>query len=219
MRIVLVPAFLLASLLSAWRLCSPRRTELAGLYLANREADATHCLMNAAMAVMLMSLYTATVARTITIILWIAAIALAIRIAISLGKTNRPNETTHQIHLSGSVYHLMMLGIMIYANDQMPVTATHSHMTSMHGYRINWIDVSLGAFFIIDAVTNFVMVTFFPRSLLKIVSDRFNFSNETTRYQPVTAANETRSIVKALRISVVPHLIMDIGMTLMLLAI
>ena len=217
--------FLIGALLSAWGLWLARGGFAQNYYIDSREADATHLLMNATMAIMLTSLYTSDTVRVITVLYWLGAGTLAVRTFLLFRQTVTRKTAGEQAHIGGTIYHLFMLFTMLYAlrlmppetgqsMTAMPGMATMSNVAPMPSTAPSWTAIALGIIFLLDAVSSFVVVVFFPQSLQKAQAALVKPRNYI---EPQLASAYTS--IRLLRLSLVPHLLMDIGMAYMLLSV
>ncbi len=186
----------------------------AGAFLVTREADATHLVMNSLMALMVTPLYTARLRLPACALLGATALALLL---LLIGRGRRPGETGRLSLASrvlGTGYHLGMLAAMIYATVVMGPMAAMAPLAAMAPppWRAITAAHALAAFFLLDAAAGVVAVSFFPAALIE---------SETSRRAPAPspasgAATASAAEIATLRIGLLPHLIMDLGMIFML---
>jgi hypothetical protein len=182
------------ALLSAWRLARPRR----GFGII-RQIDAAHLLMNASMALMLMPWYGARLAIFVTALYALLAVATLILLARAL----RPGRDRAG-RISTYAYHLMVTLAMLYI-----ITAMQPSQAAMPGMDMPISPPSrlaelIGLGFLLDAVVTSLTVTLFPKFAAQAATRSGDLEDETSIF--------------ALREGAVPHVIMDIGMVFMAVA-
>lgn len=163
-------------------------------YLNDREAHVAHIAMNGAMALMLAPGASLPWMRASLIPIGILGLALMARLLFHLRRD--PGKA------GGSLYHLIGVGAMLYAMRGvfMPAAGRHCGGMDSHG-GTDWLATGLALLFLLDAVVTAVMVMGFPRRLLAL-----------------GGAPADAGAIDDLRLSAIPHLVMDAGMAAMLLA-
>jgi len=179
------------ALLSAWRVARPRR----GFGII-RQTDAAHLFMNASMALMLTPWYGAALGTTVTALYALLALVTLILLARAL----RPGrDRAGRIGTYG--YHLMVTVAMLYILSAMPPAMPGMEMPAASPPRLAEF---IGLGFLLDAVVTSFTVTFFP--------------NLATQAATRTGDLEDETSIFALREGAIPHVIMDIGMVFMVVA-
>jgi hypothetical protein len=223
-----------ATLSCALLVVEPRRPAPAGSYLGGPEADGAHLVMNLAMAVMLTPWFTGA-GRSVILAVF-AALAATFAIALVAGVTGRSGYWSARRTMSG--YHLVAAAVMAYA------TVVHTsgtspgltHVTAMPGMghaghssgstpvdavmsapsTMAWI---LAALFTLDAVGTAVTVTVLPAGAIAAATSP-NVAHASSAGSAIPAASAgTRpqpASVRRLRVSAVPHVLMDLAMAVML---
>ena len=191
MSIALAVVFMLAIAVSLVEMAMSRRTAFAEGYFAGPEAQASHIVMNGAMAWMVLDA-SAFATRAILVALAIAAAILAVRLGLRAAMPARRGEPP-----AATIYHLLALAAMAYAT---------LHMPPMPGMamapRPGWLASAVAIVFAIDALLTFALAVVLPRQLLRM------------QRSTADVANDQRSVL-LLRLSSVPHIVMDLGMVAM----
>ncbi len=198
---ILVLLLVFGALLSAWRAFAPGSGRGFNII---RQTDAAHLLMNAGMAVM----FTAWHGR-----LWAAGISLlygmmALGFLLALGLEFLRTHVDRKARLGTYFYHFIATMAMLYliwlmqaapqpmaAMSGMVMPATHTHPPLLAEM--------IGIAFALDGLLTVIVVVFSP----------------TLAASATALAGEAASTTPgALRIAAVPHVIMDLGMAAMVLA-
>jgi hypothetical protein len=179
-----------------------------------RYSDALHILMNGSMAVMI-TFWTASVEATVVVLYVVAACLLLVRIRRDLLSPGGGNDARRTARLAGGWYHLVALYAMAFSFWHMPPSAMAMPMTALdrtvqHG----WATLLLGCLFSLDAIVSTTSVVFFPAALLRVESAALGLGVEVPKQGETQRYHRLRT---SLRWSLVPHLIMDLGMAVMLL--
>lgn len=189
-----VSLFAAAALFSLFELFRQRTGTSA--YLNDSEAHAAHMAMNGAMAMMLVPEAPPGWMWASLIPIGILGLVLAARLPLHLRRGASAKA-------GASLYHLIGAGAMFYAmRGVFAAGAGMRHCGGMAAHAgADWLATGLAMLFLADAIATAVMVMHFPSRLLAMGG------------APADAA-----AVADLRISAVPHVIMDAGMAAMLLA-
>ena len=191
--------FLLAAIFSVVEFVRSRRAAEIESYIADREAQATHVLMNGGMAAMFAPTFSAAIERGIVITYGIAIAALAVRLALLVAQ-RKPAITTR---VAGTVYHALGLTAMIYAIRLMPADMRGMMMAS------TWPALVLGVIFALDGVATALLIGLFPKVMMRM-------ERAIDGSASVLNPRDARTL-RAIRVAAIPHCIMDAGMVLMLL--
>ena len=184
-----------AALFSIVELLRSIRAEVAS-YIADREAHATHVLMNGGMAAMLAPFYDADIGRAIVVVYSAAIVVLIIDAIVRRGPS--PGLA------GGRIYHVIGLAAMVWAIRQMPGPMLGMAMSAGAA---SWPALALTALFLLDGAATAGLVVFAPRTMLRM-ADALALSR-SPRLSDVRAIREVR-------VAAVPHCLMDAGMVLML---
>ena len=214
---LLLAIFGLAALQSAASLVVYRPGRAGENVFSTPEADATHLLMNAVMAVMVTPAYAATGRAGSIVLLAVAALGVALALLRHRPGARSPGPLSFRAYTAAAAYHVLMLAAMIYALSLMspsmgPMCSPGmGAMKPMIGAAHRWLSLphALAVLFALDAATGTVAVIALPHQLL---------AAETATGAPLVRAEPTRSSrhVRDLRIGFIPHLVMDSGMVWML---
>lgn len=200
--------YLLTALFSAGELSRSRGAAEVESYIADREAQATHVLMNGGMAMMFADFYSPVLGHGILIGYSVAIAVIAVRLFVLL--TRRHAAVTNRI--AGSLYHAVSLATMIYAISVMPMDA--ASMGTMGGMPMasngSALLNALAAIFALDGIATVALVGLFPKLLIRM-KRRIDGAGSVLR------VHDTRTL-RAIRLAAIPHCIMDLGMVLMVLA-
>lgn len=200
MQSALGALLLIGVMVSAWRLVYARPAEFqsASMLSVSRETDLAHLLMNGVMAWMLVP-WAGALSR-VTITLTFAALLLwfGVLLVTELRRQAPHDGATRRTKLGSYGYHLVASSAMLYAVLAMP---GGNRMHDMPGMVMQPTRLAYGiaAAFLIDLLVTAVVVVFFPGVLGK-------------------AAGLSTPLSESVRFASIPHLIMDIGMILMLVA-
>lgn len=188
-----IAMFIAAALLSIALLLVPKAT--SDTYLSDREAHATHAVMNGVMAAMALPPGSSD-SRIWVAILGVTALVLAVRFVANArrGDGSAP----------GSAYHLLAALAMFAAIQWMPA---HHEMPMGHTMtgRGGWIAPVLAIVFALDAILTAVLGLALPSKLLAM-------SHAISR-SPIDNDGATLS---SIRLGSVTHIVMDVGMVAML---
>ena len=199
MSIAFAILFLLAALFSLAELLWQHGRVAIESYIADREAQATHVLMNGGMAMMAAPFHDASIERGLIAAFGAGVAILATRL-IWLAARRSPTKGPR---IAGTVYHLLGLAAMLYAMTLMPAGA-RGVMAMQPGA----LATALGVAFLLDGVATLILAGFLPRTLLRMESAI-----------SVRAAVADRKVLTLIRASAFPHVVMDLGMAAMLFAI
>lgn len=183
--------FAMAALFSLGELVWQRGKPEFTSYIADREAQATHLLMNGGMAGMFASLPAAPWAGALELVCGLAIAVLAARLGWLRGK--RPPGRS-----AGTVFHILGLAAMIWSVQAM------AHSMSPHR---SWTAIVIAAAFALDGVATAVLVAFAPNQLARLAL--------ITSGAVGDCQVRTESVARALRVASLPHVVMDAGMVLM----
>lgn len=182
-----------------------RAAQAPRTYLSDREAHGVHVVMNGAMAVMFVPGLHGHADGILIALLALTALFLGVRLGLALrsGRAER---------VGSAGYHLIGVAAMLYAMGAMAHGAAMDGHGMAHAMPVApdaagpglaaW---ALGVLFIADALATGVMVWGFPRRLLSHAGEA------------VDSVRDGAAAVRALRLSAVPHVMMDLGMAAMLL--
>lgn len=189
--------YLFAALLALFLLMRPRIE--GSSYGFSREAEAVHVVMNLGMAAMVSTLWSTQTALATQVLLIATAIILGLNLLWRRGDVQR---------VASTLYHFGGVAAMIYAIHIMPPVEDMANMAGhMHHHESSWISMALGSLFLLDGIATLVVVVAFPT----IVVNMGLVGSEGSAVQKGSLVS-----TKGLRISAIPHVIMDFGMALML---
>lgn len=188
-----IAVFAAAALLSIALLLVPKATSKT--YLSDREAHATHAVMNGVMAAMVLP-HGSSDSRIWLAILGVTSLVLAVRFVANArrGDGSAP----------GSAYHLLAALAMIAAIRWMP---DHHEMAMGHTMTGGggWIATLIALVFALDAILTAVLGFALPG---KLVAMSRAISGDPIEYDGATLCS--------IRLSSVTHIVMDVGMVAML---
>jgi hypothetical protein len=162
---------------------------------AGREAAAVHGSMNTAMALMATPAYSHGWHRGMFALFLVSMAGLGLRFALVL---RRPQATDRSATLAGTGYHFLSTAAMLYALARMPMAGPLCGDMPGPG-AVAWVMVAL---FACDAVATLWIVSLKPDLVFKTAG--------AVRARPGKGATQ------AIRLTAVPHVIMDLGMVGML---
>lgn len=215
--------FAAAALQSAVQLASASPERKAS-FLNTREAEVVHLLMNAAMAFMLTPAYGAAARDGVAAALAAAIVLLVASLWVRPRGDGRRWALSRRTRLAGVSYHGLMVAAMIYAMFLMAPGAMSSGgiasmSPGMAGMAMTtparrWLSLPrvLALVFALDALIGAVAVVAFPIPLIE--SERRGNGARVARLD----GDGERRLVRQLRIGLLPHLVMDLGMTWMLIS-
>lgn len=193
--------FALVALFSAVELVWQRHAPELVSYIADREAQATHLLMNGGMAVMFAPIYAGAWAAGLQVACALAIAMLVVRIIWSGGEQPLGRA-------AGTVFHIVGLSAMIWAVRAMPPMPGEMAGMAMASHRY-WFGLAFGALFLVDGLATAVLAALAPMAMVRMA----NLTAGRTDTHPLSGA----SPVRAVRLAAVPHVVMDAGMVLMLI--
>lgn len=199
--------FGIAAVIGVVRLVSARHDGGIAPTISSREADATHVVMNGAMALMAFpgSHFWSGIA------LWAFAALLLLRFGwTAMAGKRLDGRPAKQGRLTATAYHLLSVLAMIYAMTVMD----HAGAMQVHGMHhqsgANWVALVFGAIFLLDGLLTLAAGLFFPRLIMRASEDRAG----RTGIIPVDAAPFSRT---AFFYAAGAHITMDLGMAWLLL--
>ncbi len=165
-------------------------------YFAGREAQATHVVMNGGMAAMTLR-PVASMTEAVTIACLVAVAVLVVRLLLERRAADGGRSFA-------TIYHLLSLAAMVYAIQIMPpMTSGIGHMSAIP---VGWAAWTLTVLFLLDGAITLALGLLMPRLLLRLEG------------ATATATADDR-VVSLIRLSSLPHLVMDAGMVVMLLGL
>lgn len=170
-------------------------------YLADREAQATHVVMNGGMAAMFAPGYGPASAIGLQGLFGVAVVILLARLVLLWNR--RPAGRA-----AGTAYHLLGLAAMLWAVRAMDAAMpAMTGMTHMMG-KPSWLALALLVLFALDGLATALLAGFAPRTIMRMA--------EIAAERPDSGAPATAAQVRGVRLSAVPHCLMDAGMAAML---
>ena len=211
MSALLLVLLSVAALLCAFKLVIAKNDPPSRFYTDDRESNAVHLLMNGTMALMLTPLYDIKIRVAVIFTYWLAVVVLAVRISIAYRAKNASASNRNYSIASGG-YHLFSIVAMIYAIYRMPVTTAADMKTMYMPVVPGYASMILGGIFLCDAIIFVVMIFGFPQMLMTAMSD----VGSAGRLGKRAGNGLDSSTIAELRISGLPHIVMDVGMAAML---
>ncbi len=204
LNLVALLAFLGAAWMSLWQLY-PRTHRGRGNWLTSPEAHAVHAVMSLAMALMVTSFYPSLV-MPVLVILGLTIAILALRLAATLSSREKHGARRQGQQITASIYHIASCGVMLWAAAAMP-PAMNAMQTPEVAPAHSAGRVILASLFAVDALLTIGYAVLMPRPLI-------GWASTSRLMGPMVDVDET---VSQLRLSALPHIVMDSGMALMLL--
>lgn len=174
-------------------------------WLANPEAYAVHAVMNLAMALMVTSFYPSLVVPVL-VVLGLTIAVLALRLVATLSSRKKDGTQRQEQPITASIYHILGCGVMLWAAAAMP-PAMNAMQTLEVAPAHSAGRVILASLFAVDALLTIGYAVLMPRPLI-------GWASTSRLLDPMADVDVT---VSQLRLSALPHIVMDSGMALMLL--
>jgi hypothetical protein len=204
LNMVALLAFVGAGSMSLWQLY-PGTHRRQGNWLANPEAYAVHAVMNLAMALMVTSFYPSLFVPVL-VALGLTIAVLALRLVATLSSRKKDGARGQGQPITASIYHILSCSVMLWAAAAMP-PAMNAMQTLEVAPAHSAGRVILASLFAVDALLTIGYVVLIPRPLV-------GWASTSRLLGPMVDVDET---VSQLRLSALPHIVMDSGMALMLL--